>query len=331
MPRLDVEQFLTTLGIDGIDPVGDETWFLCPFHGDRHTSASMRQDGLWFCFVCHKGGTLITFLADYADVSPIEAARRIREMSDLVPPVRLDGSLLAEVDRYFARARTHGVPAREKEIIANWHKAFSVDWDMALVYLSMGGDVGDLAYPFARGFVPTTLSDYDIGYDVLTRRLVITLRDYDGEIVGFKGRDISGSSSAKYMVLGGPTYGFAPVSVGDHVYLLDSCDTQAPIILCEGELNALMLRQYGYDSAVAISGSYITQRQVGQILTKARREIILFFDGDQAGQLGADRAARMLEGTLRVLVVGDHDNDPATMEYDEIEELLKCSKSSLTF
>jgi DNA primase len=339
MATIDVERFLTNLGIDGINRVGSEVFFLCPFHGDRNPSASMKVgSGLWFCFVCHKGGTAATFLADYSGVAPIEAARKIREMADAMPVAPVKGTLLSEIDLYFAnltRTQIARMSPQERMIIENWRIAFAVDWDMTLVYLAMGGDVGDLVYPFRRGFLPTTLTDYDIGYDVLGRRLTITMRDYDGNVVGFKGRDVTGGATAKYLILGtsgGSAYGFVPYKAGDHVYLLDSCVADdVPIIVCEGELNALMMRQYGHASAIAISGSHMTERQARQILTKARREIVLFFDDDEAGRRGSARAARLFEQTLRVLVVGEHQGDPASMNYDEIDALLKCARSSLTF
>jgi DNA primase len=335
---IDVEEFLTGLGVTGISRASDEVYFCCPFHGDSNPSASMKVgSGIWFCFVCHKGGTAVTFLSDYSGIAPIEAARRVREMADLAQVAPVKHTLLAEVDDFLnrQRAQIQTMPEAERAKIDNWFRAFSVDWDLALLHFATGAEIGDLAYPFGRGFLPKTLIKYDIGYDALSRRMIITMRDFDGNVVGFKGRDVTGVAKARYLILGTRTtseYGFAPYRAGDHVYLLDSCDTSDPIIVCEGELNALMLRQYGYGSAVAVSGSYVSEIQVAQVLMKSRAPtIVLFFDDDEAGRLGAQRAAGMFEKALKVLVVGPHRGDPVSMDYSEIDALLQCARSSLSF
>ena len=48
--------------------------FVCPFHNDKHPSASIKND-YFHCFVFGAGGDLITFTARYLNISNFEACK----------------------------------------------------------------------------------------------------------------------------------------------------------------------------------------------------------------------------------------------------------------
>jgi len=56
----------------------------CPFHNDRHPS--MKVDKGFYCFACGAKGDVITFVADYFHLKPLEAARKLAE--DFQIPVK---------------------------------------------------------------------------------------------------------------------------------------------------------------------------------------------------------------------------------------------------
>ena len=48
---------------------------LCPFHNEKTPSFTVSPDkGLYYCFGCHKGGTVYTFLQEYENMTFQEAA-----------------------------------------------------------------------------------------------------------------------------------------------------------------------------------------------------------------------------------------------------------------
>lgn len=49
----------------------------CPFHNDRHPS--MKVDTGFCCFACGAKGDVITFVADYFNLKPLEAAKKLAE------------------------------------------------------------------------------------------------------------------------------------------------------------------------------------------------------------------------------------------------------------
>lgn len=58
----------------------------CPFHDDRHPS--MKVDKGFCCFACGAKGDVITFVADYFHLAPLEAAKKLAE--DFQIPIHTD-------------------------------------------------------------------------------------------------------------------------------------------------------------------------------------------------------------------------------------------------
>lgn len=59
-------------------------------------------------------------------------------------------------------------------------------------------------------------------------------------------------------------------------------------------MDAIALHQYGFDCAVASLGTALTDEQVA-LLAKYTDQVVLIYDGDEAGQNATRRAMPMLE------------------------------------
>lgn len=75
---------LTALGMRNITIQDDEVKFSCPFpghsHGDQHPSACMNMGTTAFiCFGCKERGNAVSFLSKLENISPMMAARFLRE------------------------------------------------------------------------------------------------------------------------------------------------------------------------------------------------------------------------------------------------------------
>ena len=66
------------------------------------------------------------------------------------------------------------------------------------------------------------------------------------------------------------------------------------IILVEGNVDVVTLHQYGFENAVASLGTSLTEEQV-TLLSRYTEQVVLTYDGDDAGQRAAKRAIPMLE------------------------------------
>jgi DNA primase len=97
------------------------------------------------------------------------------------------------------------------------------------------------------------------------------------------------------------------------------------LVLTEGYMDTISMHQYGFDCAVASLGTSLTQEQAG-MLSKYTKQMVLCYDGDQAGQNAAKRAISILEPTgmsVRVLrMEGAKDPDEFLKKYGR-ERFLK--------
>ena len=89
-------------------------YICCPFHSDRTPSLKIYPDG-WKCYGCDKGGSVIDFVAEVFDLTPLEAAKQLNRDFSLYLPL---GDKPAEVDWQAIQYR---------QVIAEAHGAFE-EW-----------------------------------------------------------------------------------------------------------------------------------------------------------------------------------------------------------
>lgn len=333
--RVDVLDFLEELGIRNIQDKGDEVFYSCPFPGhsndDSHPSASMKQGStMAYCFGCGWRGNALRFLADYEGVPPLTALKWLRERfgSDFKEP---EGKVVDEIDSILFRETRES--SKNTRIIAehecerrevNWSEVFC-EWEQT------ENSPWPLSYMLDRGFSPEILLDFKIGFDFISQRIVIPYRLPDGGLLGFKARAIADEQEPRYMVLGGPEYGFEPFSVGETLFGLDqaikaqSFKTRKHLFVCEGELNCVAMHDKGWDNCAGVSGKYLSDKQTMQIVKYASSATFIFDDIEDS-----IKAALKLNGYMPVYVVDDHDIDPADAPRDYLEALIATASSPLS-
>lgn len=330
LSKIDVEKFLIALGIRNVMDEGEEIRFSCPFaghsNGDETASAYMNATSTaYWCHGCKSTGNAIHFLAKLEGVSPLVAARWIREHygGGFREP---DSGLVSELDAMWTDL------AAEDEGEFNSPIRYQMD-PLAQ---------GPIDYIIDRGFDPATLEAWEIGYDQLSDRIAIPVRNENGLLIGFKGRAYRPEHQPKYLVLGDrreratrygfPTYEVARVVFGlykvvEHRTAGDLHDKS--LVLVEGELNVLALWQHGIYNSVAI-GSNISDWQRDMILSHADK-VTIFFDDDGAGHHGAAKVIDMLSPYIPVFIVGEHDGDPASLPADESARLIREARAVTDF
>lgn len=136
-------------------------------------------------------------------------------------------------------------------------------------------------------------------YDRFRNRLMIPIFDTKGKIIAFGGRILSKANQhnsemqqhqAKY--LNSPE---TPIFVkGQGLFGLYQAknfirQNNEEIIVCEGYLDVIMLKQFGIDNAIATLGTATTSQQI-RLLLRYAKSVIFCFDGDEAGRRAAVRA-----------------------------------------
>ena len=346
---VDVEDMLYALNLHNVKRIGDEVQYSCPFgehaFGDVNPSASMNvYTTVFYCFSCQARGDAVSFLAKLEGVSPMLAARWLRERYD---PGGSGGSAREVLDRVFER----GMRARQMEVVPQLVElpdgglpgVKQIDWKIVATAIAKRPDEVPpaLQYPFARGFSAQTLFDFDWGYDEVTDRVTFTVHNEDGLPVGVKGRAWD-NRVPKYIVLGdtpgsSTKRGFAPYHTGLVLFNLFHArgwNGLKQCVVVEGELNAMMVRQvwlerhgleWGEPPVVGLPGSTVTKHHA-LLIRRFFDAAVLFFDSDSGSTEGRLRAVDDLAPFMPVKVVPEHEGDPCSLHPDEVVRLIQAAQ-----
>lgn len=317
---VDVVEVLEFYSLRNINETGDEVQFSCPFpehsRGDQRPSSSINQEnGKWHCFGCGRSGSIANFVAEYEGISVAVAMRWLRENY-------YQGSRESSAIEALTKIMSPKKKKIKTQVISEDNlNQFAVDWRKVEHAIRQGNCPRNLTHPFRRyGLDYRTLEQFGIGFDQITQRITIPIRNADGRLVGFKGRDTVGNQ-VKYLALCDKTGHDLPRwQAADIVFGLFSADKD--VIICEGEFDAMSLRQKQFKGSVAVGTSNISHEQIKQIKEHADRVTILF-DPDKPGQKGAMKVANSLIRHLPVKIAkSNSENDPAEMTKEEVQQAL---------
>ena len=301
---------------------GSNMFGLCPFHGEKTASFSVAPDkGIYYCFGCHKGGGAINFIMELEGLSYPDAVRKLAARCGMEVPEdeqyqsrykkqeRL-WALMKEAGRFFNQQlyTPEGAACREYIVKRGLTKAIVTQFGMGYAPDSWNALVNAMR---KKGYTDQELKDADLVgekngrvYDRFRNRLMFPIIDVRGNVVGFGGRVI-GAGEPKYLN-SNETVIF---NKRKNLFGLNFAKKtkENAIILVEGNIDVVTLHQFGFDNAVASLGTSLTEDQV-TLLARYTEEVILTYDGDEAGQRAARRAIPMLEKAgikVRVLQVKD--------------------------
>lgn len=279
----------------------------CPIHSEKSPSFTINVDWNRFhCFGCGADGDVIDFLIQVDGLRFTEAVSLLAERSG-VPVPDSDGADNAEKARDADRIR--GALAAAAPRLQQWLLADDPAARTARDFLRQRGFTGAHAEQWGIGYNPPTgraLSDAlaangiplddqtaagltgasDRGvYDVYRSRLVWSLQDPQGRIIGFAGRDLTGNSKQKYVNTkgtdlyrkGSTLFGFAQARTA----MLRT----KQVHVVEGYTDVMAMVDAGFTNTVASSGTAFGSEQAALLLSRIGDggEIVTAFDNDTAG------------------------------------------------
>ena len=332
---------------------GSNLFGLCPFHGEKTPSFSVAPEkGIYYCFGCHKGGSVINFIMEIENLSYSDAVRFLAKRAGLeIPEDGQDQARYRKKERLWALC---------KDAARFFHACLKTPQaEQARAYAQGRGLAQATITRFGLGFAPNAwtslmdamtakgyskeelleaglvLQNKDKGtlYDRFRNRLMFPIIDVRGNVIGFGGR-VMDDSTPKY--LNSPETLIFNKRRDLFAMNFVKKSKLGYIILTEGYMDAIALHQYGFDCAVASLGTSLTQEHA-DMLSKYTDEIVLTYDGDAAGQNATQRAIPMLEKTglhVRVLRMRDaKDPDEYLKKFgaDRFRLLLEDSESQAEY
>ena len=336
---------------------------LCPFHKDRHPSFIVTPSkNICKCFACGAGGTPISFIMKIQNCSFVEALRYLAQKYNIPVPER--EMTEEEQQRQSEREALYLANEVAAKFFTEQLLSSEEGLDIALPYFTQRGVRSEAIQTFGLGYSPSdrrALVKYveEHGYDMESfvatgllyapnegrpsadryhERVIFPIYNVGGRVVGFGGRTMRKADKiAKYIN--------SPESIiydkSRELYGLYQAKRAIgrldQSIIVEGYLDVIAMHQVGIENVVATSGTALTESQI-QLLRRFSRNVLVLFDGDEAGVKAALRSIDMLlaEGMQIKLLVLPDGEDPdefvAKRSRTEVEEYFAAHEQDfLTF
>ncbi len=312
---------------------GKNYFGVCPFHDDHSPSMSVSPEKqIYTCFSCGASGNVFTFVSDFEKISFAQAVRLLGEKVGI--SVGGISNFSEKKDEYF-----------EIYELANKFYQNSLFTNLgknAIEYLKKRNIDKETIKKFGIGLSiqKVSLTDYlknkkydidklinigitnDQGNDIFINRIMFPIYDLSGNPVAFSGRIYNTKDTSKYVNTketdnfkkGKLLYNYHIAK--EHLKKNDS------IIIMEGQMDVIRASTIGINNCIATMGTALTKDHKN-IIKNMTNNIVLCFDGDEAGEKATVNAIELLEDTnIDIKVV----RLPNNMDPDEY--ILKEGKDS---
>ncbi len=292
------------------------TYFgLCPFHNEKTGSFSVTPGKeMFYCFGCHAGGNVFTFVQKIENISYPEAIRMLAQRANVDLPVQDYNPAQKAMDDKRERMRE-----MYKEAAQFYVRIIrSPEGERAARYFTGRELTPEIITRFGLGSCPTKsnglytflrskgYSDREIvdaglcrihetrgAYDYFFNRAMFPIMDDRSRVIGFGGR-VMGEGEPKYL----NTQETLIFDKSRVLYGMNIAKTskREGTIICEGYMDVISLHKSGFDNAVACMGTAFPPGQLNLLKRYNRSgKIFLSYDSDGAGVDAALRAIPILK------------------------------------
>lgn len=287
---------------------GRRFWGCCPFHNEKTPSFSVDSEAqMYYCFGCHKGGTVINFVMEMERMEFMDAVRLLADRAHMeIPEQSQTGSGRISPDereriyeantlaaRFFHSTLWTGEGA---EALNYLYKRGLNDSDIRRFGLGAAPKGWDALqrHMAEQGFDDALLEKAGLVvrkdgrvYDMFRGRAIFPIINAQGRVVGFGGRAM-GDVQPKYL-----NTSETPVfNKRQGLYALNFAKKErnlGRLVLVEGYMDTVSLRKYGVAGVVATLGTALTEEQA-RLIKRYAPEVWISYDGDGAGRKAALRA-----------------------------------------
>ena len=330
------------------------TYFgLCPFHREKTPSFAVSETKqVYHCFGCHNGGTVIQFLQNIENISFREAIEILAERARIELPKVQDTyydikrekkkemayKINEMASNYFMKSLVD-VNDKTNKLAQEYVKKRKLNKQMIIDFKIGYSKIGLVKYLVSHGIKEEDIIAVGLAYrrdnnsivDRFINRLMFTLKDIKGRVIGFTGRKLDDNLDvAKYI----NTNENIVYSKGNNLYGLDIAKNYSrnEMIIVEGNMDAISLHQRDIRNVVASMGTALTEKQARLIL-RYTKNVKIAYDSDAAGEEATIRGLDILDklgADVRVVKYeGAKDPDEYIIKFGK-ESFLKQVKNSIS-
>lgn len=258
----------------------------CPFHHETTEGAfyMSTETGLWICHGCQARGSLPMFLKEVG------------------APARIRSVVMDQVGKELLRREKPKIASRDqfKGHMA-LHEGLLGIFDFCPTALT------------EAGFSKAILKEYEVGFDKEAMRITFPIRNHLGVLMGIAGRTVTGEKPRYKIYKETDLIRFSDSYKGydiqkknflwnfHNVYPEAFHGELSKVYVVEGFKAALWLIQHGFQSTVALMGSYLSEMQRA-LLQRLAADIYIMLDNTDSARKGVWDAGKRLREGNRVLV-----------------------------
>ena len=356
--RIDLADLIASYGIQ-VKTAGASKKACCPFHHEKTPSFNINESkGFYHCFGCGESGDAIKFVQKMDGLTFVEAVKKLAEQCGVKIEEKEDPSagkrkkllaLMAELAAFYHRCllkMKEAEPARaylkSRDLGDEVQESFLIGYapNGAAPMMKWAEKYGFIAEEMEEaGVIKPPRGPGDQGYHRFGGRLMVSIRDQQGRVVAFSGRQLVASKNSGKYVNSPETLIFKKSNV---LFGFDKAagniakSAHHEAIVCEGQIDTIRLHISGFPVAVASQGTAFTEEHV-KMLKKVADQVVLVFDDDAAGHKATIRTAGLFlaaEMPVRVVSLPEGDDPDSYLRKhpaEDFQKLLDNAESIMSF
>ena len=252
----------------------------CPFHHEETPSLHVFEDDRWHCFGCGKHGDVIDFVGYFLFGLSYDPANHFIDVVDKLGA--LDIKPLPRPERLTKPKPTKPRLDISIDQIMYWHDSMPKQ---------------RREYWYNRGLADRTIDEFWLGWDG-KRYTIPAMYRYIPFGVKRRQSEVADGIDVKYTSITGSTVGIFNSDI-----LLEAHE----VIICEGEIDCMLLHQMGYRAVTSTGGAGSWNAEWSRFFTHVRK-VSVMFDNDKAGIEGAVKVKASMR-RAHVITLPDGIND----------------------
>ena len=356
--RIDLADLIASYGVQ-VKTAGASKKACCPFHHEKTPSFNINESkGFYHCFGCGESGDAIKFVQKMDGLTFVEAVKKLAEQCGVKIEEKEDPSagkrkkllaLMAELAQFYHRCllkMKEAEPARaylkSRDLGDEVQESFLIGYapNGAAPMMKWAEKYGFTAEEMEEaGVIKPPRGPGDQGYHRFGGRLMFSIRDKQGRVVAFSGRQLVASKNSGKYVNSPETLIFKKSNV---LFGFDKAagniakSAHYEAIVCEGQIDTIRLHVSGFPVAVASQGTAFTEEHV-RMLKKVADQVVLVFDDDTAGHKATIRTAGLFlaaEMPVRVVSLPEGDDPDSYLRKhptEDFQKLLDNAESIMSF
>ncbi len=284
---------------------GKNYFGVCPFHDDHSPSMSVSfEKQIYRCFSCGASGNVFTFVSEYEHIGFYDAVKLLGNkvgynLSTSNSKVKTNNDYLDIYElacKFYQNSLNSNLGKNALEYLENR----KLDKD-TIKKFRIGLSIGKVSltdYLISKKYSLDKLIKLGIsnekGTDLFVNRIMFPLYDLSGNVIAFSGRIYNTHDPSKYINTKETEIFKKGTILYNYHNAKDTLKKRDSVIVMEGFMDVIRASSVGINNCVATMGTAFTKEQA-MLLKKITDNIILCFDGDEAGNEATLSAIEVLK------------------------------------